>query len=90
MAYDLNNLSRAYTSVGNERVRQDMKWGVQDHDDFTWLAVLTEEVGESAQCALHDNFGGHHSGELRAEVVQVAAVAIAWIEALDRRGYSHA
>ena len=32
-----------------ERVRQDEKWGVQDHDDPAWLMILAEEVGEVAE-----------------------------------------
>ncbi len=40
------------------------------------LAVLTEEVGEVAKALLeHDREG------LRDELVQVAAVAVAWLEA---------
>ena len=26
-----------------ERQRQDWKWGEQNHDDFVWCAILTEE-----------------------------------------------
>jgi hypothetical protein len=43
----------------------------------TWSDIITEEVVE-AVCA--DN-----ELERRAELVQVAAVAIAWIECIDRR-----
>jgi hypothetical protein len=32
-----------------ERVRQDEKWGVQDHDDPAWLMILAEEIGEVAE-----------------------------------------
>jgi NTP pyrophosphatase (non-canonical NTP hydrolase) len=67
-----------------ERHAQDAKWGEQNHDDFIWTAILTEEVGEAAQAALHAKFGGH--GDLREELVQVAAVALAWLECMDRRG----
>lgn len=46
----------------------------------TWLDILCEEVAEAADEA----FDGH-TKRLRAELVQVAAVAVAWIEAIDRR-----
>ncbi|HEY0936018.1 MAG TPA: hypothetical protein VGD91_20035 [Trebonia sp.] len=46
----------------------------------TWLKVLTEEVNEAA---CEDD-----PGLLRAELVQVAAVTVAWIEAIDRRSTS--
>lgn len=68
-----------------ERQRQELQWGEQNHDAFKWLAILGEEVGEANQAALHDEFGGHAKGTLRKELVQIAAVAIAFIECLDRR-----
>lgn len=43
----------------------------------TWLKILAEEVGEAF---------AETGPELRAELVQVAAVACAWIESIDRRG----
>lgn len=79
--------SRALTSVLRERKRQDEKWGVQDHDAFTWMAILSEEVGEAAQEALTERYGasGNGHGNIREEVVHIAAVALAWIENIDRR-----
>ena len=71
-------------TIVDERQRQDAKWGQQNHDDYRWLAILTEEVGELAQAALHDEFGGKAAGTLRAELIQVAAVAMSWLECLDR------
>jgi NTP pyrophosphatase (non-canonical NTP hydrolase) len=77
----------AFESVRKERGRQSDKWGEQNHLDLTWLAILSEEVGEAAQEILTAQFGsaGKGHGELREEVVHVAAVALAWIEALDRK-----
>jgi hypothetical protein len=43
----------------------------------TWRAILWEEVAEA--------FAEEDPALLRAELVQVAAVAAAWIEAIDRR-----
>ncbi|HEY5834927.1 hypothetical protein [Streptomyces sp.] len=86
-----------------ERVRQDDRWGQQNHPDGTgnlsqqdrakfarkwcedafgagygtWADILTEEVAEAE--------GERDPARLRAELVQVAAVAVAWIEAIDRR-----
>jgi NTP pyrophosphatase (non-canonical NTP hydrolase) len=66
-----------------ERAAQRKKWGQQNHDDCTWTAILAEEVGEAAQASLPREFG--RKGNVRQELVQVAAVAVAWIECLDRR-----
>ena len=38
---------RVLEEVLNERVRQDAKWGRQDHDPPTWLMILGEEVGDN-------------------------------------------
>ena len=39
---------RIFEEVGDERRAQDVKWGEQHHEPTTWLAILAEEVGESA------------------------------------------
>lgn len=75
-----------------ERTRQDAKWGEQNHDPFTYLAVLTEEIGEFSQEALSSRFSGdtdkkgtsYQTDNLIVEAVQVAAVALAMVECLQR------
>ncbi len=76
--------TRATTDVLAEREKQDRKWGEQNHDPFTYLTVLVEEVGEFAQAALHLRFGGHAADGFRKEAVQTAAVALAIVECIDR------
>lgn len=44
-----------------------------------WLNILEEEVYEAA--------AETNTAALRKELVQVAAVAVAWIEAIDRRDH---
>lgn len=75
---------RALQLVLAERARQDQQWGEQNNDPFVYLAVLTEEVGELAQAALHARFGGPASVGLNMEAVHVAAVALAIVECLLR------
>ena len=67
--------------VMEERKRQDELWGEQNHDDGIWLAILVEEVGEVA----NDINEQSSSKELREELIQVAAVAVSWVESIDRR-----
>lgn len=77
----------AFRDVERERRAQDLKWGEQNHDPATWLAILTEEVGEVAKeiadgspvAAVFD----HRA--YRMELVQTAAVVVAAIESLDRQ-----
>lgn len=62
-----------------ERARQDKRWGIQNHHPFKWLTIMGEETGEVAKDALE----GYRAG-YRKELIQVAAVAVAAIESLDR------
>lgn len=63
---------RTLVSLLESTARESMKAG-----PVTWAAILAEEVGEALQ---EDD-----PVKLRAELVQVAAVACAWVEAIDRR-----
>lgn len=75
-----------------ERERQEAKWGVQDHDPIVFSAILSEECGELAQAALNARFSGDGLealsrsclDDVRTEAIQVAAVAVQIVEALDR------
>ena len=72
--------------VLNERLAQENKWGEQNHTDEIWLAILTEEIGEVAKAILEGT-------SITDELVQVAAVAVAWHECIWHRrkeGGSHA
>ena len=64
----------------NERVRQEKKWGQQNHAPLKWNAILGEEFGEVSKAILERNVE-----EYRKELIQVAAVSIAAIECLDRK-----
>lgn len=59
----------------------DRGMGVLSYDDTTWLPILMEEVGEVAQSLITDAEG---LAELRAELVQVATTAAAWVASIDR------
>jgi hypothetical protein len=63
-----------------ERKRQDEKWGEQNHTNGVWALILGEEFGESCQAALDKS-----DKEVVQELIQVAAVCIAWIEAIGRK-----
>lgn len=76
----LNGWSIALRDVRTERAMQDEKWGEQNHAAEVWLAILSEEVGEMAKAMLPGGSLEH----MRDEAVQVAAVAVAFVEAIDR------
>lgn len=61
-----------------EMRRQDEKWGANRIlPALLWNAILGEEVGEVSKAILEEE-------GLREELVQVAAVALQWIENIDR------
>lgn len=74
-----------FEMIGAERARNLARWGDQRHASGLWQLILTEEVGEVAEASL-DVYTGKMTSthEIVAELVQVAAVAVAWIEDLTR------
>lgn len=74
----------ALNSVLAMRVKQNTKWGEQNHDPVTWSAILNEECGEFAEAALHNRFGGRAAKDVRNEAVDCAAVALQIVEWYDR------
>lgn len=82
--------------IFNERIRQDKKWGEQNHDSPVWLTVIAEELGEAAKALLelralesprvpHEALIIARWEELKHEITQTAACCVAWLEYLDRR-----
>jgi NTP pyrophosphatase (non-canonical NTP hydrolase) len=69
-----------------ERKAQEQKWGQQNHPVANYYLILLEEVGEVAKAVLEENFGQGILKDARAELIQVAAVAVAMIESIDRNG----
>jgi hypothetical protein len=77
--------TQAMQDLATERKRQDEKWGEQNHDPLRWLAILGEEYGEACKALLTLRFTEPEPCRYRDELVHVAAVAVAAIEAFDRR-----
>jgi NTP pyrophosphatase (non-canonical NTP hydrolase) len=79
------DLSLVFVEITDERTRQDAKWGgvpgLERRDDHTYAAVLGEEFGEVCKAWLERD-----TDALRAELIQTAAVAVAWVEELDNGG----
>lgn len=63
-----------------ERSRQDAKWGDQNHEAPTWMLIATEELGEVSKAALQGR-----RAEYFAELIQLTAVCVAWLECEFRR-----
>ncbi len=71
---------QALSDVLARHAANQTKWGNQDtQPNATWLAILTEELGEAARAVLEEN-----NPQLRAELVDLTAAALAMVEHLDR------
>lgn len=68
-------------TIQQERDRQDAKWGEQNHHPLYWLGILTEELGEVAKASIEADWSNYAT-----ELIQLAAVAVAALESLDRNG----
>lgn len=77
-----------YRAIDAERTRQAKGWAgphgwgsgdcaSRDVEPIVKVAVLTEECGEVARAVLE-----HDDSNLRTELIQVAAVAVAWLESM--------
>ena len=79
---------RAITAVLLERKRQDSKWGEQNHPPHYWTGILGEEYGELCEAineTVFDNWSDKGGFEnMRREAIHVAAVAIGFLECLER------
>lgn len=73
----------------DERLAQDEKWGEQNHNPVEWMSILMEEVGEASKEAIENHFNPDTTNldKYRCEMIQVAAVALAMIECLDRENW---
>lgn len=92
MRYGAEVTKDAMRPILAERMAQNDRWGEQNHSPMEWMAILTEEVGEAMREALEHHWNGEHYfhdrgavlERYRAELIQVAAVAVAALESLDR------
>ena len=82
--FDLSQHYEALDTVAHESVeegcRQVEKWGLQHHDHGYWLGILGEEFGEVAKAWIEEA----PTEELRKELIQTAAVALSWVDCIDR------
>lgn len=81
---------KVFTEIHQERLRQDSKFGEQNHDLFKWFTIHGEEVGEAGKEIIEAFFTKDVNERVerlkkyRTEVIQMAAVAVSMVECLDR------
>lgn len=76
-----------WREIMNARLKAHQKHGANSiesiaPDDPRWLAILVEEVGEVAHTLTYDG----PKKDLRAELIDVLAVASAFVAAIDEEG----
>lgn len=98
-----DNLPEAIIDVAKERVRQDDKWGEQNHNLHFYSDIHLEELGEFAKESIEltvminqikNGMMPHVAADvaekyimMRNEAVQMAATALAIVECIDRESY---
>lgn len=75
--------------VFQERKRQFQKFGDPQCHPLEFIAILGEEFGEVSKAAVEAHFNGYETtgnwDDYRKELIQVAAVAVQMVEALDKK-----
>jgi NTP pyrophosphatase (non-canonical NTP hydrolase) len=74
-------LAGIFEAIREERTRQDSRWGRQEHGGLYWLAIAGEEFGEVARALVEGD-----EEQVSRELIQLAAVVVAWLECVGRRG----
>ena len=74
---------RVLEQIRAERRRQDLKWGGSQHDDEHSTAAFVQLIEDYAGWARTMAGMGTHD-KARNRLVQVAALAVAAVEAIDR------
>lgn len=72
--------------IVQERIRQDAKWGIQNHTPEKWYTILGEEFGEVGRALCEGNFDPAKKGNYHEEMVQLAAVCLEVLECWERIG----
>lgn len=80
----LENQARILEEVADERQRQDEKWGGAESDDknnpLDWHEVIADYNGWARRMLCMGSVA-----KARRRLIQIAALAVAQVEALDRR-----
>jgi hypothetical protein len=72
--------AKIFEMITDERNRQDAKWGEQHHLNPIWYSILGEEFGEVGKATNDYLFEDKGETPIKEELIQVAAVCVAWLE----------
>lgn len=77
---ELKNMDHIKTVISTENMRQLLKWGIQTHDSYTWIAIITEELGELAKACLEYDDKKVKLKDIHCEAVQLATLSLKMVE----------
>lgn len=84
----ITSTEKVLGEVLEERERQDRKWGGPNHDDqhdtATFVQLIEDYAGWARVMAGMDS-----ADKARQRLIQVAALAVAAVEAIDRRALGY-
>ena len=81
----MSRMTPVLNDVANERARQDIKWGGAVHDDEHTVAEFVQLIEDYAGWA-RTMTGMDSMEKARNRLIQVAALAVAAVETIDRNG----
>lgn len=76
-AYWLRNTSTALHRLNNTEIEKVFRAEYDEQDQITWMHLIREEVAEA--------FAESDPDKLSAELVQVAALCVSWVEKIRKR-----
>ena len=79
------NPGRIALDIETERQFQNRKWGIQTHELSDWMLILAEEYGEACKASNEAIFRNSDLTEVRKELIQTIAVAVAIVDGIDSR-----
>ena len=83
-----------FDDIDSERERQVALFGEQNHHPAYWLAIMGKQVGQLGDAIVQREWAAEHLKKrmlekVRNEAIQIAAVATALVEAIDRGEVPH-
>lgn len=71
--------------VMEERLRQNAKFGPQNHPPMGWHAIMAEEMGEVAKEVVELSFSGKAADDYYKELKEAVAVGLAAMQNYNQR-----
>lgn len=80
----MSDTRQVFEEIAAERHRQDAKWGGPDHDDSHGWHEWIDYIIEHADKAYSTNNDDESYANARRRYIEVAALAVAAVESMDR------